>query len=102
MGSIYERACLTIAASGGKDPSEGVFVFNRPKFTPKIEIPYFPDSGIQTGSFLVSLSMVDFKAMSPAAGPLRQRAGAAQEWKISRRMVPLYATWYQLEVQVHQ
>jgi hypothetical protein len=86
MGSIYERARLTIAASGAKDPSGGCFVFNRPK-SPVVEVPYFPDSGVQTGSILVSLDVTDFWEKTPAVGPLRQRAWATQEWELSRRMV---------------
>jgi hypothetical protein len=31
--------------------------------------------------------MTDFEEMTPAAGPLRQRAWATQEWTLSRRMV---------------
>ncbi|CAN5185950.1 hypothetical protein BH09PAT1_BH09PAT1_8600 [soil metagenome] len=76
IGSIYERARLTIAAFGAKDPSKGYFVLNRPESL-VIEVLYFLDSGEQIGLILVSLDMTDFEEITPIAGPLRQRAWAA-------------------------
>lgn len=87
MGLIYERARLTIAASGAEDPSQGCFLICPAKCVPTIKMPYIPDSGEISGSVHVALAPRAYRNVSPAYGPLRQRAWATQERKLSRRVV---------------
>jgi len=84
MGSIYERAHLTIAASDVIDSTAGCFISRRPDL-PTVEIPYYSDVGNTEGS--IYISAFPPHELTPAWGPLRQRAWALQEWYFSRRMV---------------
>ena len=91
MGSIYENARLTIAASGATDSSEGCYYW-RP--TKQVEIPYYLGGEEEAGS--VWISMLPPSHISPEYGPLRQRAWTLQESLLSRRMVhfmPGGLTW---------
>lgn len=76
MGSLYEKARLTIAASGAKDPTEGCFISERPRMS-SVEIPYYSDADEEAGSIWVS--MLPHYDPSPVLGPLRNRAWAFQE-----------------------
>lgn len=86
MGALYERARVTIAASGAKDSSEGCFLpLPAPECT--VELPYFNSHGLEAGSIFVA-KRPNRDAISywgPLSSPLRKRAWATQEWILSRR-----------------
>jgi hypothetical protein len=84
MGKIYERAILTIAASGAQDSTRGCFI-SKSHELPFEAIPYFSDSWDISGSGCFYLHQV-FDT-SPSWTPLQRRGWAFQEWRLSRRIV---------------
>lgn len=87
MGSLYERAHLTIAASGSQDSTGGLFLFDRPSLQPlhlsigevggqRASIQIFQPPVITTDSFQALQN-----------GPLYRRGWAYQERVLSRRIV---------------
>lgn len=93
MGSIYERACLVIAASGAESPKEGCFV-STPRELLSTELPFFSSSGQSSGSFNVCI--FSYKHPMPALGPLRKRGWALQESYLARRslnFMPAGPSW---------
>ncbi|KAH7112452.1 heterokaryon incompatibility protein-domain-containing protein [Dendryphion nanum] len=82
MGTVYENASLTIAASHASDSSQSCFNTRPP-----------PPHGIQLpDSVFVTLMETDYTLISPEAGVLASRAWATQEWLLSRRMLFYTAT----------
>ncbi|KAL6816755.1 heterokaryon incompatibility domain-containing protein [Trichoderma camerunense] len=91
MGSIYEQAEVTIAASHTPGCWEG-FLFPRNPLPPSVEIPSFfsQDSDISNASGIQVFATVrrDTAANTfPEFGTLNSRAWATQEWLLSRRIV---------------
>lgn len=91
MGSIYEQAELTIAASHTPGCWEG-FLFPRLPPPPSVEIPSFFSQGsdVSDASRLQVFATVrrDTAANTfPEFGTLNSRAWATQEWLLSRRIV---------------
>ncbi|KAL7943842.1 heterokaryon incompatibility domain-containing protein [Trichoderma barbatum] len=91
MGSIYEQAELTIAASHTPGCWEGFFFPRRPS-PPSVEIPSFfsRGTGASTASEVQVFATVrrDTAANTfPEFGALNNRAWATQEWLLSRRIV---------------
>ena len=84
MGSIYEKGWLTIAASAARNSTEGCFRSKRPEQC-FVEVPYHSTADETSGSFFIATS--SSYESSPAWGPLRKRAWAVQEWRLSRRIV---------------
>jgi hypothetical protein len=83
MGSIYEKARLTVAASGSEDPTEGCFRSNR-STQACVQVPcYFGNDW----PGLFHMSTLPPGHPSPLWGPLAKRACAFQEWRLSRRLV---------------
>jgi len=68
IGSIYERAHLTIAASDAIDSTEGCFISRRPDLS-TAEIPYYSDVEDTEGS--IYISALPPHEPNPAWGPLR-------------------------------
>jgi Heterokaryon incompatibility protein (HET) len=83
MGSIYERARLTIAASGSQDPTEGCFRSKRPTQA-FVQVPCY--SGTDWPG-LFHISLLPSGDPSPIWSPLAKRGWAFQEWRLSRRVV---------------
>lgn len=86
MGTVYERARITLAASHATSSHDGLFL-DRPPLPDPVELPYRDETGQEAGSFFVVEDFNDFHAISPENGPLNMRAWATQEWLLSRRMV---------------
>ncbi len=82
MGSVYENACFTIAASAAQDSSAGLFKVRQPP-----EMVPFPYRGVdgkqnQVHAYLPLTFQNAFRA-----APLDQRAWVFQEYFLSRRTV---------------
>ncbi|KAJ4857696.1 heterokaryon incompatibility protein (HET) domain-containing protein [Trichoderma breve] len=91
MGSIYEQAELTIAASHTPGCWEG-FLFPRRPPPPSVEIPSFfsQDTDVSDAPRIQVFATVrrDTAANTfPEFGTLNSRAWATQEWLLSRRIV---------------
>ncbi|KAF2751592.1 HET-domain-containing protein [Sporormia fimetaria CBS 119925] len=86
MGSVYQNARLTIAASHASDSSQPCF-FPRPPDPPAVELPYISRSGEHQGSIYATQMPLEYTPITPESSPLDQRAWATQEWLLSRRMV---------------
>ncbi|KAF2713680.1 HET-domain-containing protein, partial [Pleomassaria siparia CBS 279.74] len=86
MGSVYENARLTIAASHTPDSSQHCF-FPRPQPQAPIELRHISRTGENDGSIFASPMPTDYAPISPEDGPLATRAWATQEWLLSRRML---------------
>lgn len=84
MGSIYERALMTIAASGAQDSTEGCFISKSSDLS-SVSIPYYSGSKVTSGLGCFYAHQV-FDC-SPAWGPLKERGWVVQEWRLSRRIV---------------
>lgn len=84
MGSIYEMATLTIAASGAHDSTEGCYVSKSWGF-PSTRIPYYSSPGEDVASGIIYAQQI-FDC-SPSWGPLKRRGWAFQERRLSRRTV---------------
>lgn len=84
MGSIYEMACLVIAASGATNPQEGCFV-STPRDLLSVELPFYSSTGQISGSFYTSIFSCE--SPSPAVGHLRTRGWALQESYLARRTI---------------
>jgi Heterokaryon incompatibility protein (HET) len=90
MGSVYEQASLTIAASHSPDSHAGLFLA-RPPPPPTVELPSFfknyPNfSGALSGVFATTRSETAEDTF-PERGALNDRAWATQEWLLARRIV---------------
>ncbi|KAI8931999.1 hypothetical protein NX059_010895 [Plenodomus lindquistii] len=84
MGMLYERASLTIAASGAMDSSIGLFISK--SFGLQSEgLPFYKSVTDEspTGQFFIHQKF----STSPVWGPLCTRGWAMQEWTLSRRIV---------------
>lgn len=90
MGSIYERAEFTIAASHAADSSEG-FLHKRPDQVPAVELPHFLSGsdglGKTSARVFARLRADSVEDTFPENGALNQRAWATQEWLLSRRVI---------------
>jgi Heterokaryon incompatibility protein (HET) len=84
MGSIYEKARLTIAASAARDSTEGCFRSRRPT-QHIVKVPYYFNANTMPSSFY--LSVISTESQSPDLGPLSKRGWTLQEWHLSRRTV---------------
>ena len=84
MGSIYERALMTIAASGAQDSTKGCFISKSSDLS-SVSIPYY--SGSKATSVLDCFYAHQVFDCSPSWGPLKERGWVVQEWRLSRRMV---------------
>lgn len=82
MGSIYQGACLVIAATGATSPKDGCFVSTDRDLMP-IELPFYTSTGQENGFFNVCAFSWD--EQSPDFGPLNSRGWAIQESYLSRR-----------------
>ncbi|KAF2277823.1 HET-domain-containing protein [Westerdykella ornata] len=86
MGTVYENARLTIAASHAADSSESCFP-TRPRNPDAVELPYFTQSGDHAGSMFATWMPADYASITPDGSVLDSRAWATQEWLLSRRMI---------------
>lgn len=88
MGSIYERAEMTIAASHTPGCWEG-FLFPRGPLPPSIELPnFFPHTADASRVQVFATVRQETAANTfPEFGALNSRAWATQEWLLSRRIV---------------
>jgi hypothetical protein len=88
MGSIYEQAEVTIAASHTPDCWEG-FLFARRPLPPSVEIPGFFSQATNASKIQVFATIRRDTATNtfPEFGALNSRAWATQEWLLSRRIV---------------
>ncbi|RFU77099.1 het-domain-containing [Trichoderma arundinaceum] len=88
MGSIYEQAEVTIAASHTPDCWEG-FLFPRCPLPPSAEIPGFFSQTTDASKVQVFATVRRDSATNtfPEFGALNSRAWATQEWLLSRRIV---------------
>lgn len=82
MGSIYQGACLVIAATGATSPKDGCFMSTSRDLMP-IELPFYTSTGQENGSFNVCAFSWDHQ--SPDFGLLNTRGWALQESYLSRR-----------------
>ncbi|KAL7808300.1 heterokaryon incompatibility domain-containing protein [Trichoderma aethiopicum] len=94
MGSIYEQAEITIAASHTPGCWEG-FLFPRCPPPPSVEIPNFFSQGARDAEACDASGIQVFATIRretaantfPEFGALNSRAWATQEWLLSRRIV---------------
>ncbi|ORY16648.1 heterokaryon incompatibility protein-domain-containing protein, partial [Clohesyomyces aquaticus] len=86
MGTVYENARLTLAASHASDSSQGCF-FTRSQPANSVKLPYVSQTGEVRGSMHATSMPRDYGPITPELGPLAQRAWATQEWLLSRRMI---------------
>ncbi|KAJ3490183.1 hypothetical protein NLG97_g5839 [Lecanicillium saksenae] len=85
MGSVYERAEFTIAASHASNSTEG-FLSLRPNPSPAVLLPNFL-SNDPTSPVLARLRHDSATDTFPENGALNTRSWATQEWLLSRRML---------------
>ncbi|KAF8852863.1 HET-domain-containing protein [Acephala macrosclerotiorum] len=86
MGSIYERAELTIAASHSPDSWHGLFL-PRSASPPIVELPQFFKGERASTRVFATIRRDQVDDIFPEHGSLSKRAWATQEWLLSRRMV---------------
>ncbi|KAM0518199.1 hypothetical protein ACHAPE_004608 [Trichoderma viride] len=89
MGSIYEQAEITIAASHTPGCWEGFFFTRRPPH-PSVEIPNFFSHETDAASKVQVFATIRRDTATntfPEFGALNSRAWATQEWLLSRRIV---------------
>lgn len=87
MGSIFENAELTLAASHAKDSSQGCLNERSEGYAP-VRLPGFTSDTCGTGiSVMATLRNDSVNDTFPEHGVLNTRAWATQEWLLSRRMV---------------
>ena len=86
MGSIYEKADITIAASHSPDSRHGLFL-PRSASPPEVELPHFFEGEQASTKVFASIRRDKTEDIFPEYGPLSKRAWATQEWLLSRRMV---------------
>ncbi|KAJ6788800.1 hypothetical protein PWT90_02803 [Aphanocladium album] len=90
MGSVYERAELTIAASHAANSTEG-FLSPRPEPSASVPLPNFltknQSSSSSSTAVLARLRHDSAAAAFPEHGALNTRSWATQEWLLSRRML---------------
>ncbi|KAF2667965.1 HET-domain-containing protein [Microthyrium microscopicum] len=97
MGTIYEHAIVTLAASAAKDSTHGLFVerpYAKIKF-PSIEVPFRVQTADTNdfdtlGTFSIGLDWRQepfMTHMDPMLTPLAQRGWCTQELILSRRIV---------------
>lgn len=89
MGSIYEQAEITIAASHTPGCWEGFFFARRPPH-PSVEIPNFFSHETDAASKIQVFATIRRDTATntfPEFGALNSRAWATQEWLLSRRIV---------------
>ncbi|CZR67680.1 uncharacterized protein PAC_17579 [Phialocephala subalpina] len=86
MGSIYERAEVTIAASHSPNSWQGLFL-PRSASPPTVELPqFFQGEQASTGIF-ATIRRDKRNDIFPEHGSLSKRAWATQEWLLSRRII---------------
>lgn len=85
MGSIYERAEFTIAASHSPDSWQGLFL-PRPEL-PVVELPHFLEGQNISTQVFATIRREQRDDTFPEHGHLSKRAWATQEWLLSRRIV---------------
>lgn len=86
MGSIYERAELTIAASHSSDSWQGLFL-PRSESPPIVELPQFFQGNQASIKVFATIRRDQVGDTFPEHGPLSKRAWATQEWLLARRIV---------------
>ncbi|KAH8656244.1 heterokaryon incompatibility protein-domain-containing protein [Tricladium varicosporioides] len=86
MGSIYEKAELTIAASHSSDSWQGLFL-PRSESTPAVELPNFFQGEQTSIGVFATVRRDQVNDTFPEHGPLSKRGWATQEWLLSRRIV---------------
>lgn len=84
MGSVYQGACLVIAASGARSPNDGCFV-STPRELAPIELPFYTSIGQENDSF--NACMLSWEDCTPSLGPLESRGWALQESYLARRRI---------------
>lgn len=93
MGSIYERAEFTIAASHAHHSSEGFLRLRPDPLSAAVELPNFLCGSSGTESISPSSGVFariredTIADAFPENGALNQRSWATQEWLLSRRMM---------------
>jgi hypothetical protein len=87
MGSIFENAEVTLAASHSMDSRQG-FLHQRPVEPPPVHLPSFVvDGDAPAATVLATLRYEGIHDTFPEHGILNERAWATQEWLLSRRIV---------------
>lgn len=97
MGTLYERAVITLAASTAPDSTYGLFL-ERPYSelqVPSVQLPFIrrdTTSGVQEvlGHYSIGIEWRQepfMTQMDPMETPLSKRGWATQEWMLSRRIV---------------
>ena len=81
MGSIYEQAYFTIAASSAADSSQGLFKAR--SYLPRVKFPYY-DQNCKPICNVSAYTEPDLTSILSSA-PLSQRAWVLQESILSRR-----------------
>ncbi|KAI1128908.1 heterokaryon incompatibility protein-domain-containing protein [Nemania abortiva] len=84
MGSIYEKAFLSIFVSGSSDPTGGCFVVDRPADSLGATIPVKINN---EDTIRLRLWLMSQEEANPGHGPLGSRGWALQERYLSRRKV---------------
>jgi hypothetical protein len=83
MGTVYERAELTFAASHAIDSHHGLFLARSPEF----QSVTLPDFWNETEAVYATITLADDIDLYPENGSLNKRAWVTQEWLLSRRMI---------------
>ncbi|KAG4441659.1 hypothetical protein IFR05_002866 [Cadophora sp. M221] len=97
MGSVYERAVLTIAASSAEDSTKGLFI-RRPYAelkVPTVQVPFMgtksPTGASESlGEYSIGIEWRQepfMKELDPIDTALSKRGWATQEWILSRRII---------------
>jgi hypothetical protein len=82
MGSIYQMACLVIAASGAVSPKNGCFL-STPRDLGSVDLPFYSSTGQRDGCF--HACGLSWEKYQPVFGPLSSRGWALQESYLARR-----------------
>lgn len=97
MGSVYEEAVLTIAASSAENSTKGLFI--RRSYAelevPTVQVPFINERGPggvseQLGEYSIDMEWRHepfMKELDPMDTALSKRGWATQEWILSRRII---------------
>jgi hypothetical protein len=87
MGTIYENARLTIAATSAKSPTDSLFASVRDINIYQTQVPYIAPTGEQAGHYFISTPRFSDSLSRCSDSVLGQRGWVVQEWALSRRTI---------------
>jgi hypothetical protein len=87
MGTVYESARLTIAATSAKSPTDSLFASVRDSNIYQTQVPYIAPTREQGGHYFISTPRFSDRLSCCSDSILGQRGWVVQEWALSRRII---------------